>query len=98
MTEVPDGHAIVNAFISDPAIGERLKADGLSVGRMTRQAIQPGVTEYVLYVRTCAMCDPGRAKSGYVTITEDERPTYMDGAIEYAVSFSIESAERKRSE
>jgi len=94
VTEVPDGHAIVNALISEPSIAERLSADGLSVSRMTRQVLQPGVTEYVLYVHTCAMCDPGRAKSGSVSIIEDERPTYMDAPIEYAVSFSIEGAEK----
>lgn len=93
-TEVSDGSAIVNALISNPVIGERLRKDGLSVSRMTRQVLQPGVTEYVLYVHTCAMCDPGRAKSGFVTITEDERPTYMDAAIEYTVSFTIEGAEK----
>jgi len=97
VSEVTDGHAIVNALISDPTISERLKADGLSVGRMTRQVLQPGITEYVLYVHTCGMCNPGKAKTGFVTITENMRPTYMDGPIEYSVSFSIEPLVRKKS-
>jgi len=91
VTDVTDGHAIVNALIAIPTIGERLGADGLTVGRMTRQVVEAGVTEYVLHVRTCAMCNPGLAKSGFVTITADERPTYMDGPVEYAVSFTIEN-------
>ena len=90
VTEISAGHAIVNAFISDPAIGERLRQDRLSVGRMTRQLIEPGVTEFVLYVHTCPMCNPVEAKSGFVTITEDVRPTYMDAPVKYSVSFSIE--------
>jgi len=90
VTEISAGHAIVNAFISDSTIGERLREGRLSVGRMTRQVLQPGVTEYVLYVHTCGMCDPGRAKTGFVTIIEDVRPTYMDAPIDYSVSFSIE--------
>jgi len=94
VTEMPTGHAIVNALIADPTIGERLRKDNLSVGRMTRQVLEPGVTEYVLYVHTCAMCDPGRAKTGFVTITEDVRPTYMDASIDYAVSFSIEETNK----
>lgn len=97
VTEVSAGHAVVNALIADPGIGERLRADRLSVGRITRQVLQPGVTEYVLYVHTCAMCDPGRAKTGFVTITEDVRPTYMDGPIDYAVSFSIEAMSKPTS-
>ena len=90
VTEISAGHAIVNAFISNPAIGERLREDRLFVGRMTRQLIEPGVTEFVLYVHTCPMCNPVEAKSGFVTITEDVRPTYMDAPIKYSVSFSIE--------
>lgn len=92
VTEIASGHEIVNAFISDPTIGKRLREDRLSVGRMTRQVLQPGVTEYVLYVHTCGMCDPGKAKTGFVTITEDVRPTYMDAAVDYSVSFSIEDS------
>lgn len=95
VTDIAYGQAVANALISDPTIGERLRADGLSVDRMTRQVIEPGVTEYVLYVRTCAMCDPGRAKRGFVTITENVRPTYADGPIEYSVIFSIESVAAK---
>jgi len=88
--DIAHGQAVANAFISDPSIGERLREDRLTAGRVTWQVIQPGVTEYVLHVHTCAMCDPGKAKSGSVSITEDVRPTYMDGPIEYAVSFNIE--------
>ncbi len=95
VTDVAYGHAIVNAFISDPTIGERIKEDGLTAGRITRMVIQPGVTEYVLYVNTCAMCNPGKAKTGFVTITEDIRMTYMDGPIEYSTTFSIESLASK---
>jgi len=95
--DVSVGQAVVNALISDPTIGQRLREDRLSVGRITRQIVQPGVTEYVLYVHTCAMCDPGRAKTGFVSITEDVRPTYMDGAIDYNVSFSIEDMHKPTS-
>lgn len=91
VTDVTDGHAIVNAMISNPGIGETLRKDGLTVGHMTRQLIQPGLTEYKVYTYTCAMCNPGSAKKGIVTITEDERPTYRDGPVQYSVSFSIES-------
>jgi hypothetical protein len=90
VTEISAGHAIVNAFISDPTIGERLREDGLFVSHMTRQLIQPGVTEFVLHVHTCPMCNPVEAKSGFVTIIEDVRPTYMDAPVKYSVSFSIE--------
>lgn len=36
------------------------------------------------------VCNPGVAKSGFVTITEDVRPTYRDAPVKYSVSFSIE--------
>ena len=94
VTDIAYGQAVANALISDPTIGERLRADKLTAGRITRQVIQSGVTEYVLHVHTCAMCDPGEAKRGSVSITEDARPTYMDGPIEYSVLFNIESVER----
>lgn len=95
MTDIANAHAVANAFISDPTIGERLREDGLAANGVTRKVIQPGVTEYVLHVNTCAMCDPSKAKTGFVTITEDIRPTYMDGPIEYSITFSIESLATK---
>ena len=98
LTDLADVHAIVNALIKSPAIGARLREDQMTVSRMTRQNIQPGVDEFVLYVHTCAMCNPGEAKKGFISIIVDERPTYMDGAIEYTVSFSIESVVRKSPE
>jgi|GEM_PF-3223699 len=91
VTEIADGRSIINALIKNPAIGERLREDGMTVGQMTRQNIQSGVEEYVLYVHTCGMCNPVKAKKGFVTIIENERPTYADGPIEYSITFSIES-------
>lgn len=93
VSDVADGRAIVNALIDNPTIGERLRNEDMSVGRMTRQTIQPGVEEYVLYVHTCGMCNPAIAKKGFVTIRADQRPTYSDGPVEYVVSFSIESVD-----
>ncbi len=83
-----DGHRIVMALIANPEVGERLREEYLTeVGNMTGQQIQPGVTQYLIQVRTCGNCMP---RSGTVTIIEDMRPTYMDGAIAYDVSFQID--------
>lgn len=83
-----DGQRIVMAVIANPEVGERLREEYLTeVGKMTGQQIQPGVTQYVIRVATCGNCMP---KSGTVTIIEDMRPTYMDGAIAYDVFFQID--------
>ncbi len=91
VTNVADGHAIANALIGNPEIIARLREDALTSHRVTKQLIQAGVTEYVIHVSTCAMCNPGKAKKGSVSIVEDVRPTYMDGPVEYTVSFNIKS-------
>jgi hypothetical protein len=88
VVDLVDGQQIVNALIANPGIVERLrKEDLIQAGRMTRQQIQPGVTEYVIRVGSCGNC---QRKSGTVTITEDMRPTYMDAAVAYKISLQID--------
>ena len=89
VTDVSDGQAIVMALIANSDIGERLRKEGFShVGRMTRQQVQPGITEYVIRVGTCGNCRP---ISGTVTITENMRPTYNDGPIAYSFSLQVDT-------
>jgi hypothetical protein len=88
VVDLVDGRQIVNALIANPDIVENLRKEGLiQAGRMTRQQIQPGVTEYVIRVGACGNCLP---KSGTLTITEDMRPSYMDAAVAYDVSLQID--------
>ena len=88
VVDLVDGQQIVNALIAYPDIVETLRKEGLiQANRMTRQQIQPGVTEYLIRVGTCGNCLP---KSGTLTITEDMRPTYMDAAVAYEFSLQID--------
>ena len=89
VTDVTAGQAIVMALIANPDIGERLRKEGFShVGQMTRQQVQPGITEYVIRVGTCGNCRP---ISGTVRITENMRPTYNDGSIAYSFSVHVDA-------
>jgi len=89
VTDVTAGQAIVMAMIANPDIGERLRKEGFShVGQMTRQQVQPGITEYVIRVGTCGNCRP---ISGTLTITEDMRSTYNDGPITYSFSLQVDA-------
>ncbi|MGE4234181.1 MAG: hypothetical protein AB7F43_12705 [Bacteriovoracia bacterium] len=85
--EIHEGREIVRAFINNPQISEKLREEYVEdVLRMTKQVLEPGVTKYEVYARSCPTCLP---TSAFVTILEDMRPTYADGAIEYEVSIFI---------
>ena len=85
---ITQGHHLVRALIQNPEISVWMKQSYLSeIASMSGQAIQPGVTLYIINATSCGNCLP---VVGQVRILEDVTPTYVDGPIEYKIDYFVE--------